>query len=456
MSTRRTIAGQAGASWPAAGIAGPLLFLGSHTPHRPDSGEIVAGTAELPPDAVRPLATGAAFVDIRADRITAQAWQCLRNLEVTLAAAGATLAHLALLRVVLRRAEDGPFLARILAALLPAPLPAVDVMVCATPGSDPAIDIVMDGVATHGDAAPPEKIMLPELAALTQPYATLAKAAGFVFTSNLPGVDPETGDAPERASQLPPAFRSLVEACRPVDPEIERFLVQQAAMWRNLRQLLDLAGIPPGDVLYHNSWLLRSMQFLAYGSVARTFGREFDGFALSCFPVTAIPGTASLWTGRLVARDPAGVLAKRVVGEPHALSRSYHGIVQAGPVVMTAGEVPIDLTVPRLIEGPRHLAEAARGIAAGRSDRASPAAAQAAHVYGLLAEGLARYDAGLGQVVHQTIYLADLADTPAVLVVALSMFGGALPATSILPVLGATAYDGALIEIEVTAVAVPA
>ncbi|BBK30412.1 enamine deaminase RidA (YjgF/YER057c/UK114 family) [Stella humosa] len=447
----RTIAGPAGAPWPAAGIAGPLLYLGSHTPHRPDTGEVVASSAELPADAVRSVATGAAFVDIRADRFTAQAWQCLRNLEATLAAAGATLAHLALLRVVLRRVEDGPFLARVLAALLPAPLPAVDVMVCATPGSDPAIDIVLDGIATHGGDAPPDKVILPELAGLTQPYATLARAGGLVFTSNLPGIDAGTDEAPARASALPADLRSLVEACRPGDREIERFLVQQAAMWRNLRRLLELAGIPSRDVLYHNAWLLRSMQFLAYGSVARALGRDFDGFALSCFPVTAIPGTDSLWTGRLVARDPAGAMAKRVVGEPHALSRSYHGIVQAGPIVMTAGEVPIDLTVPRLIEGPRHLSAAARGIAAGRSDRAGPAAAQAAHVYGLLAEGLGQYGTGLGQVVHQTIYLADLADTAAVLVVALGMFGGRLPATSILPVLGATAYDGALIEIEVTA-----
>ncbi|WP_374448531.1 RidA family protein [Stella sp.] len=433
-----------------------MLFLGSHTPHRPDTGEVVAGSAELPADALRAVATGAAFVDIRADRFTAQTWQCLRNLEATLAAAGATLAHLALLRVVLRRSEDGPFLARTLAALLPVPLPAVDVMVCATPGSDPAIDIVLDGVATHGGSAAPEKLTLPELAGLTQPYATLARAGGLVFTSNLPGIDPGTGAAPERSSDLPPEFRSLVEACRPADREIERFLVQQAVMWRNLRRLLDLAGIAPADVLYHNAWLLRSMQFLAYGSVARALGRDFDGFALSCFPVTALPGTASLWTGRLVTRDPAGAMAKRVVGEPHALSRSYHGIVQAGPVVMTAGEVPIDLAVPRLIEGPRHLSAAVRGIATGRSDRAGPAAAQAAHVYGLLAEGLDQYGTGLGQVVHQTIYLADLADTATVLLVALSMFGGALPATSIVPVLGATAYDGALIEIEVTAAAGPA
>ena len=451
MDGRRLVAGPPGSLWPAAGLVGDFLFLGCHTPHRPDTGEIVDSTAALPAEAVGRLRTGSAFVDIRSDRFAAQTWQVVQNLAATLAAGQSSLRHLALLRVVLRRAEDAPFLARILSVLIPGQLPAVDVMVCSTPGSDPDIDISLDGVATRGDADPPEHVVQPEMAALSAPYATLSKAGPLVFTSAIPGVDPATGDAPDRARELPERFRALVDACQPADREVERFLVQQAAMWRNLRRVLDQAGIAPSDVLYHNAWLLRPMQFLAYGSVARALGNDFAGFALSCFPVTALPGTPSLWSGRIVARNPAGTMEKRIAGEPHALSRSYHGIVQVGPIVMSAGEVPIDLSVPRLVERPQHLSAPARGIAAGRLDRANPVTVQASHIYALLIQGLRSYDVELRDVVHQTIYLADLADLPAVLVVASAMFDGRLPATSIVPVLGATAYDGARIEIEVTA-----
>ncbi|MCC6792337.1 MAG: hypothetical protein IT336_11665 [Thermomicrobiales bacterium] len=412
---------------------------------------MVRSVQDLPGDIQGRLRTGSAYVDIRCDRFTAQAWQAISNLEATLAAAGSALDRLVLLRVVFRRAVDVPTFLRIAEICLGPRLPACDLLVGSIDGSSPDMDIVVDGIAVTTDRPTPVAMVLPDMARLTAPFPTAIRADPFLFTSALPGVDPTSGESPGSARYLNEEDRRLVEALRPADPEIERFFVDQATMWRNLRKVLSSAGLSLADVVYHGAWLTKSMQYLAFGSVPRLMTGEFREFCLTCFTVGGLAHPRAQWSGRLVATLRGTGRSARI--PLHPLSRAYYGMVQASSLILTAGEVPIDVERGVLVDRPSRLPEADRGLLSGHPQPAISTAAQVACIYRLLAGALRAYDLGFDAVAHQTIYLTDLSDLPTAMLIAGRAYGGHLPPTSAVPVLGVTAFDDARVEIEVVGAA---
>lgn len=449
----RMIAGPSGAFWPSAGTVDGFVLAGSHTPHSRLNGDVVQSVQDLPVTAQSRLRTGSAYVDIRCDRFTAQTWQAIRNLEATLTAAGSGLDRLALLRVVFRRAVDIPTFLRLAPICLGPRLPACDLIVGSADTVGPELDLVIDGIAVAGDQPPPEPVSLPEMTALTAPFPTAVHTGSFLFTSALPGLNPYSGAPLRRARELDDDDRRLVEALRPANAEVEAFFVDQAMMWRNLRRVLDAVGLSLADVVYHGAWLTRSMQYLAFGSIPRLMTSAFREFCLTCFTVGGLAHPEAQWSGRLVACVPDSGIEKRARIPLHPLSRAYHGMVQAGPLLLTAGEVPIDVEHRTLVDRPSRLPERDRGLLAGLLRSPGSSASQIAYIYGLLERTLSGYDVGFDAVAHQTLYLTDLSDLPMAMLIAQRLYGGRLPATSAVPVTSITAFDEARVEIEVVAAA---
>ncbi len=428
------------------------MFLGTHTPHAPLTGEVVRGTQDLSATARERLQTGSANVDIRCDRFSAQTWQTIRNLETTLAEAQTPLDRLVLLRVVLKRREDVPTFLRIAATCLGSWLPACDIVIASDHAADPNISLWIDGIASTSPAQP-ETVRVPTLESLLAPFPTAVKAGPFLFTSTLPGFDPHTRESMRTMERLDPADRALVEALRPSDSEIEQFFVDQVTMWRNLRRVLDHVGMSLADVVYHASWLTRSMQYLAFGSAPRLMTSEFREFCLTCFSTSKIAYPGTQWTGRLVACIPESAATKAVRVPLHPLSGAYHGLVQVGPIILSSGEVPIDVSRRLLIDRPSRLPEDLRALSNGQVFRTTSAPSQVSQIFRLLGDGLRRHGLDFSAVAHQTLYLTDLSDTPSVMLIAHKVYGGRVPPTSVIPVDCATAYDDARAEIEVFAIA---
>jgi enamine deaminase RidA (YjgF/YER057c/UK114 family) len=405
----------------------------------------------LEPGAAEKLQTGSAYVDIRGDRFTAQAWQVIRNLEATLAGADSSLRHLVLLRVVFRRREDVPTWLRIAKACLGPWLPACDLVIGASSGASADIDLVVDGIATSHDGPRPEVVVLPGLAHLLAPFPTAVRAHPFLYSSTLPGFEATSRESLRTASRLGEDDRGLVEALKPADAEVENFFVDQATMWRNLRHVLASCEMSLSNVVYHGSWLTRSMDYLAFGSVPRLLTAELSEFCLTCFPVPGLAYPGTQWSGRVVALLPEASDQRSVRTDPHPLSRAYYGMVRVGHLLLSSGEVPIDVPKRLLVDRPDRLALAHRGLATGQPQHDSSTATQVRHIFGLIEKGLRSHGLDFGAVAHQTLYLTSLADFPAAMLVASHVYGGRLPATSVIPVLGATAFDGCRAEIEVIA-----
>ncbi len=74
------------------------------------------------------------------------------------------------------------------------------------------------------------------------------------------------------------------------------------------------------------------------------------------------------------------------------------------------------------------------------------------HVYNKLKEYLEACGASMDDVVHQSVYMVDTNEFPALERIAALFFGPKLPPTTLVPILGATPYRQATLEIEAIAV----
>jgi enamine deaminase RidA (YjgF/YER057c/UK114 family) len=180
--------------------------------------------------------------------------------------------------------------------------------------------------------------------------------------------------------------------------------------------------------------------------------------------VTTVPdGTGEQWIGHDAIAVVAGknpILGERTMvaarDRKRLPSASYYSqAVRSGPLVFTAGHIPINTATPGrpLITSFDDVPEEGRFLATGRShpdSRDGPIAAQTWFVYNELFNAIAEAGARPEDVVLSTVYLADLRDFPVFHRVHTHMFGDRLPA------LAAVGFDqighrGCLIEIELTA-----
>ncbi len=122
-------------------------------------------------------------------------------------------------------------------------------------------------------------------------------------------------------------------------------------------------------------------------------------------------------------------------------------------MVLTAGEVAIDTSVPRLVNGFDQLVGEGRGLAFGRIHEDKPIMAESWCIYSKLKNYIEASGATMGDVVHQSVYMVHPSEFPALERIAALFFGAKLPPTTLVPVLGATPYRDATLEIEIVAVA---
>lgn len=133
------------------------------------------------------------------------------------------------------------------------------------------------------------------------------------------------------------------------------------------------------------------------------------------------------------------------------MSGVYTAVRQAGPYVFTCGDVPIDTEAPAVITGPEHLTGDARHLAFGRFHRESRVQVQTWDVYERHAASLGLHEASFDDVVHQTVYMRDPEQYPALERVALEFYGGRIPPTSLVPIVDTSPYWEAELEIEMVA-----
>lgn len=441
-----------GAPTPSWRRAGAFVFLGTHTPHRPEDGALVRTESDLPSreaGIARGLKRGNLYVDVLRGPIVAQTAMTIANLAGSLAAAGSGLDRVIHLRLFIHDRVDELFVLQTVLALFDGKPPSGEIVVARNAGSDPAIGVHADALAFATDSPDQiERVVVPGREALTWPFPTFTRAGPYIFTSCFGGrtldgaravADAGELDAPERA--LIASFGALPNSQRP-------FILQQAAMWGHARRLFAELGADLEHVFYHLAWLRISMRQLGNGSVTRLVSPLVREYCLTCFPVAGLRDPAGLIEGRYVALAPGAGLAKSVKVPIHGISNSYFGAIQAGDLLVAAGEVPIDtrrqVIVARAAENP-----ARRGAEFGLVHRDRRMSVEADYVYGLIGDTLKAYGLGYGDLQHQSLYLCDAAEHPAALAaLALRSPARDWPATSAVPIEGASPFADTRLEVE--------
>ena len=311
----------------------------------------------------------------------------------------------------------------------------------------------MDGIAISPDSGVVRRIVhFPELASFTSPFAVATRAGQLLFTSCIAGVNPATGELVSKLSDLSPDDRNRASSIDPLTPYVEPFVAQHFAMWHCLRLILAVENMSEASIFYYKTWLRRSMRDVSHAYLTDIFARlAGTEFCFTRFPVAALRIPGALVEGRFVALSSEGAARKIVKVPPHGISSFYVGTVQIGNIVMTAGEVPIDTEAQRVITHATELPGEMRRLQLGRVHKELPIMAQADYIYGLLEKALATHGAGLDDVVHQSVYMVDVAEYPALERIAALRFGSRLPATSCIPIVGASPFIDTRLEVEVTA-----
>jgi enamine deaminase RidA (YjgF/YER057c/UK114 family) len=424
---------------------GPFLFFGGHVGLDERSGRPVARFRDADPADADRLRTGNLMIDAPAERAVAQACRIVRDVEAHLRANGGTLTDLVQQRWFVRNERDLAPVARALGVLLQDSLPATTLVAADGPGLAPEIAVHADFIAL---ARPTpwsvQNLRIDELDALTFPFPAATRTGPFLFTTPVAGVDLATGRVVTTFRELDASARALAEP--PYAGRGEAAAAQQVQVFKHVERILAAQGASLACQVRQNGWMRMPMSEFGPASAVRR--RLFSGGNTGPFTSLTVSGLRSadaLFEYGVMALVPGeSQWTRSVRNPPHGIASYYVAAVQAGPLVASAGEVPVDADAGTAIT--------AHPLAArGRIDASGVALAQAFDVYGKLERALADYGAKMADVVHQTLYVVDGADVAAVERVAALTFGHTLPPTTVVPILATSPFRESRLEVEVIA-----
>jgi enamine deaminase RidA (YjgF/YER057c/UK114 family) len=425
--------------------------VGAVTPHDPETGRLVTALSEIPASTWRGV-IGGQVSDTFADRAFAQAWRAYETLRQTLVAHGSSPDRLLRQRLFLADLRDLPVVRRVMDLVLPGPKPATAIVEIPRDGIHPSISLQLDAIALAGDSAGAvQTIELPDLAPATGGYPAATRAGPFLFLSNTVGTNPATGRLATSMADLGGDARRFAEAGW-TRAEDAATLAQTWWIFRHLGAVLASQGASLGDLLKLNGWLAFDQR--EFGPVATVRGalspsREVMP-ASSSLAISALAPHARLGY-EAIALVPDLHTRKDVGSDPGRATRYYVFSVRGGPLVFTFGELPVDMETRRVIEGFDQLDEPGRLLPFGRIHPESGIQARAWFVYQRHRAHLAAYGAAFPDVVHQTVFLSDPAEYPALERVATLFFGPELPPTTVVPIRPGAPIPGARLEIELVA-----
>ena len=286
-------------------------------------------------------------------------------------------------------------------------------------------------------------------------YPDAVMAGGLVFTSGarsaragtgFDGLPPE-GQAKRQGYPLVDAYEGLVTAS-----------AWGAHQW--LEDVLAKAGSDNSQILRQHVWQKDKRFFPCYEQVRRCW--QPVPSPSSGLGVTAIPGPHEEWIGLdaiAVAPGLDALFGPREVIAAVDLSRlpsasHYSQAVRSGPLVFTAGHIPIKTSAPGkpVVQGFDDVPQEGRSLATGRShpdSRDGPIAAQTWYVYAQLRELLENAGLTFDDVVLSTVYLADVRDFAVFHRVHRQAFGKHEPALAV-SAFDEVGHRGCRIEIELT------
>ena len=432
------------------GRARDFILVGGMTPHDPDCGTLVLGVKALPEHVRTQLESGIYFVDSQLSRVKAQAWQALKNLSDALAAFGSSYDKLVHLRVFLRDIRDEPAVLDVLQRVV-GELPSGEIVEAWSPGGPAEIDVQIDAIAMAPNASR-KNITIDGLGNLAAPFAVATRGDDLLFSSCLAGADTRGDALITRLDDVAEEERALAKgAVGPITRRVEAYVAQQLTVWHHFHTLLAHENIPRTNLLLNFMWVRRSMREMADGYLNRHLLRATGSkHCLTTFPTANLRYPDALVEGRIVAVYPDAKRPKEIKIADHGMSGAYVGAVQGGGLIFTAGEVPVHTEAGYPIRHATDLEDEMRTLNFGRYHAEAIIMPQADYVLKKLKATLVNYGVTFSDVAHQSLYLTNPDDYPALERVASLYFGMTLPPTTIVPIHRPSNSPEARLEYELT------
>ena len=286
-------------------------------------------------------------------------------------------------------------------------------------------------------------------------YPEAVVASGLVFTS---GARSRQGGAGFAAL---PTNALVKQQGYPIVDYYEGLVSESAwGAHQRLEEILKQAGSDNSQILRQHVWQKDKRFFPSYERMRMVW--QPTPSPSSGLGVAHIPGEGLNWIGLdAIAAAPGmdDLFGRReviaAVDQVQLPSASHYSqAVRSGPLVFTAGHIPIRTTAPGkpVVQSYDDVPEAGRLLATGRShpdSRDGPIAAQSWYVYEELRALLARAKLTLDDVILSTVYLADLKDFPVFHRVHRQIFGAHEPALAVSG-FNEVGHRGCRIEIELT------
>jgi len=430
---------------------GPFLFVGGLAGMDARSGAPSRRFSDLDPADAALLRSGNLMIDAPPERAIVQSCRIVRQLEELLASEGGSLRDLVQQRFFVRDERDLAAVARTLVALLSDAMPATTLLAANGPGFAPEIDVHADFIALARPSPwSVTRVRVEEVDALTSPFPAATRAGPFVFTSPVAGINPATGRAVTSFRELDDAARTFANP--PYAGRGEAVAAQQVQAFLNIERILASQGASLACQVRQNGWMRIGMREFGPASAVRQ--KLFSGGntgPMTSLTVTGLRDSNALFEYGVIALVPAedGSEWQRTIrNPPHGIASYYVAAVRAGPLVVSAGEVPVDAAAGAAVTS---FSPDANMLGAGRVDAATVVMAQAHDVYAKLARALRDYGAAMADVVHQTLYVLDGSHTAAVERIATLHFGPSLPPTTVVPITSTSPFPESCLEIEVVA-----
>jgi enamine deaminase RidA (YjgF/YER057c/UK114 family) len=418
--------------------AAGFLFLGAITPHD-RAGAVIGGDGVLPQEVQRCL-VGLMFFDVPERVVIAQAWAVYSELLERLAARGRTARDVVRQRIFVRDVRSLPAIERVMDVALGDWRPATTFVVMPSASIHPQIHLQLDAVASTDHGAP-----RAVKGAGQSRYPAAVISGDLLFTSGITGVDGADIDRFETAADRL-LFRTERES---------RIYEQTLRTFANLEAILASVDAGIANVVKVNGWVDFPMR--EYGAAVLARRQFFRGSPRTMMASTglAVGGVAA--SGALVEFDAIALMpssdtdAKDVTGVASPIASPYvAGAVRAGGIVFTSGEIPVRVPEGVVMELCAQLDDGGH-LRRGHLEPEAGIEARAWYVYRVLATHLERVGVRLQDVVHQTVFITDVRQVPALERIATLFFGATLPPTTTVPIVDTTPFAGAGLEIEVVA-----
>ena len=419
---------------PTGARAGRFIFLSAQTPINLETGRFIRDLIDLPSDIPDQLAKSSA-INAFFGPVMAQTWQIYQNLTKILDKQGSSLDHIVRQRLFVPHLKDINWAEQVMLTFFPGEKPATLMVGVPDRGLHPDLRVFVEIVALipQTEGAPKQNLYLPELEKVTAPYPQAVRVGQYLFYEGYTGVDLNSGRPVTKREELGNDAREVEVEGRMNNLASEARRCQLWLIFSHLNKLVASQNAAMDDFMVMQ-WFSRQDMW-EYCNIEYIRAKVFTppvplGFGTVIHNLSIVPEIMSICGGIVLLPGEVKKASFHYAKNQVVTLAPYACVTRSGSFAHGGG-MGINITEQRSYVAFADLPDNGRFQAFSRIDGNHPMMAKMWHIYKSAFEKAAVTPR---QVIHQTLYMENPAEYPAVETIARIIFGGHIPPTTVIPV----------------------